>query len=93
MKMKGGLVLFLCCAVLGFSQGTEFCGDVNGDKAVNIVDALLIARYYVGLDVAIDVNSADVDCSGDVNIVDALTIARMYVGLGDIDCERSSNRC
>ena len=61
-------------------------GDVNMDGAINIVDALLIAQYYVGQDMSgktFNVDLADTADAGDgaVNIVDALIIARYYVGL------------
>lgn len=57
-------------------------GDVNGDDTVDIVDALLTAQYYVGLDPAgFDPAPADVDCDGQITIVDALLIAQYYVGL------------
>jgi len=56
-------------------------GDVNGSGAVDIVDALQIAQYYVGLSVTINTAVADVNCDGSVDIVDALRIAQYYVGL------------
>ncbi|MBN2736092.1 MAG: alpha-galactosidase [Spirochaetales bacterium] len=57
-------------------------GDVNKDNSVNIVDALLIAQYYVGLNPqGFMAAYGDVDCSGGINIVDALVIAQYYVGL------------
>ncbi|MBN1698794.1 MAG: xyloglucanase [Spirochaetales bacterium] len=57
-------------------------GDANGDNSINIVDALLTAQYYVGLEPAgFITDAADVDCNGTINIVDALMIARYYVGL------------
>jgi hypothetical protein len=57
-------------------------GDVNGSGNVDIVDALLIAQFYVGLNPS-NFNSAlaDTNCSGSVDIVDALLIAQFYVGL------------
>jgi hypothetical protein len=57
-------------------------GDVNSNGTVDIVDALLIAQYYVGLNPA-NFNSAnaDVNCSQAIDIVDALLIAQYYVGL------------
>ncbi len=57
-------------------------GDVNGSGVVDIVDALLVAQYYVGLNPA-NFNSAlaDVNCSGSIDIVDALLVAQRYVGL------------
>jgi len=58
------------------------CGDVNSSDGINIVDALLIAQYYVGLEPEnFDQNAADVNADGNINIVDALLIAQYYVGL------------
>jgi arabinogalactan endo-1,4-beta-galactosidase len=65
----------------------ETLGDVNDDGAINIVDALLVAQYYVGLNPAnFNGNRADVNCDGTINIVDALLIAQYYVGLVDHFC-------
>jgi unsaturated rhamnogalacturonyl hydrolase len=63
-------------------------GDVNGNGSVDIVDALLVARYYVGLAPGgFNQDCADVNCDGDVGIIDALIIARYYVGLIDsLEC-------
>ncbi len=59
-----------------------FVGDVSGDGNINIVDALFIARFAVGLDViSFDEDAADVDCNDQVNIIDALLVARKAVGL------------
>jgi hypothetical protein len=57
-------------------------GDVNGDFSVTIVDALLTAQHYVGLNPG-NFNSAvaDVNCDGSITIVDALLIAQYYVGV------------
>jgi beta-glucosidase len=57
-------------------------GDVNSDSTVDIIDALLIAQFYVGLDPDnFNQEAADVDCSGSIDIVDALLTAQYYVGL------------
>jgi hypothetical protein len=57
-------------------------GDVNADSRIDIVDALLVARYYVGLNPAnFDPTRADVNGNGSIDIVDALRIAQFYVGL------------
>jgi hypothetical protein len=57
-------------------------GDVNSSGAVDIVDALLVAQYYVGLKPTnFNTAVADVNCSGNIDIVDALLIAQLYVGL------------
>ncbi|MBN2535134.1 MAG: dockerin type I repeat-containing protein [Spirochaetales bacterium] len=58
----------------------EVKGDVNEDGSVDIIDALLVAQYYVGLSVTINTEAADADCSGTINIIDALLIAQFYVG-------------
>jgi pectate lyase C len=57
-------------------------GDVNGDGQVNIVDALLIAQYYVGLNPSgFNYAYADTNCDNTVTIVDALLVAQYSVGL------------
>jgi alpha-galactosidase len=57
-------------------------GDVNASGTIDIVDALLVAQYYVGLNPSnFDISYADADCNGQINIVDALLIAQYYVGL------------
>jgi hypothetical protein len=55
-------------------------GDVNDDGTIDIIDALLVAQYYVGL-TSIDTSRADTNCDGTVDIIDALLIAQYYVGL------------
>jgi hypothetical protein len=62
-------------------------GDVNDDGEINIVDALLVAQYYVGLNPSnFNINNADTNCDGEVNILDALLIAQYYVGLVNSFC-------
>jgi len=57
-------------------------GDVNDDGSIAIIDALLVAQYYVGLNPSpFNIDAADTNCDGSVNIVDALLIAQYYVGL------------
>jgi glucuronoarabinoxylan endo-1,4-beta-xylanase len=57
-------------------------GDANNNGTVDIVDALLMAQYYVGLNPPGFYSAvADVNCSGGIDIVDALLIAQLYVGL------------
>jgi O-glycosyl hydrolase len=65
----------------------ENLGDVNNNGAIDIVDALLVAQYYVGLNPSnFDQGRADVNCNGNIDIVDALLIAQYYVGLIDQFC-------
>jgi alpha-galactosidase len=57
-------------------------GDVNSSGTIDIVDALLVAQYYVDLNPEnFNPMNADVNADGIVNIVDALQIAQCYVGL------------
>jgi len=72
-------ILLCFISIQGFSQAL---GDVDNSGGVNIVDALLIAQYYVGLEPAVFIPEvADVNCAGDINIIDALLVAQYYVGL------------
>jgi hypothetical protein len=56
-------------------------GDVNKDGNVTIVDALLIAQFYVNLLGVSDLDTgvADVNCDSEITIVDALLVAQFYV--------------
>jgi hypothetical protein len=57
-------------------------GDVNSDGVINIVDALRVAQYYVGIPVAaFNPDAGDADCNQKINIIDALLIAQYYVGI------------
>ncbi|MCW8965204.1 MAG: hypothetical protein OQK82_00745, partial [Candidatus Pacearchaeota archaeon] len=61
---------------------TGTLGDVNNNDSIDIVDALLVAQSYVGLNpVGFDSLNGDVNCDDDIDIVDALLIAQYYVGL------------
>ncbi len=74
------VALSLLGAAAAFSQSAN--GDVNGDGGVTIVDALMIAQYYVGLSPnPFNQGNADANCSGSIDIVDALLVAQYYVGL------------
>jgi pectate lyase len=73
------LVLLLFCISKIYAAP---CGDVNTSGGIDIVDALLIAQYYVGLNPTnFDQSAADVNGDGSINIVDALLLAQYYVGL------------
>jgi hypothetical protein len=66
-----------------FAPGQQF-GDVNDNGSTNIIDALIVAQYYVGLDPEnFNDSYADVNCSGEIDITDALLIAQYYVKLID----------
>jgi hypothetical protein len=64
------------------TPGPSNLGDVNNSGSIDIVDALLTAQYYVGLNPSnFDISRADTNCNGTVDIIDALLIAQYYVGL------------
>jgi hypothetical protein len=57
-------------------------GDPNCSGGIDIVDALLVAQSYVGLNPSNFTRcAADVTKDGNIDIVDALRIAQCYVGL------------
>jgi len=69
-------------AIEDSGSGSGSTGDVNGNGTVDIVDALLVAQYYVGLNPSpFNSTLADVNCDNAIDIVDALRIAQYYVGL------------
>jgi hypothetical protein len=77
----GYMTLILLCA-----GGYLFAdsGDVNNNGLIDIVDALLIAQYYVDFNPEdFEEAYADVNCDTHIDIVDALLVAQYYVGLID----------
>lgn len=69
-------------------------GDVNCGASTDVIDALLIARYTVGLQTGVDgcpgdegaelfLDGGDIDHSGSTDIIDALVIMRCTVGIDD----------
>ena len=61
-------------------------GDVNNDYSIDVIDALLIAQYIVGLNPeGFNTATADVTNNGSIDIVDALMIAQCSVGLVSCD--------
>ncbi len=82
VKAKTECIIFI---LLVFCMGQVFpavCGDVNSSGVVDIVDALNIAQYYVGMNPSsFDASVADVNGNASTDIVDALLVAQYYVGL------------
>jgi len=59
-------------------------GDVNADGKITIVDALIVAQKYVGIDnpgFISPIELGDTNDDGKINILDALVISRYYVGI------------
>ncbi|MBE6738557.1 MAG: hypothetical protein E7566_07935 [Ruminococcaceae bacterium] len=57
-------------------------GDANSDCEVNIIDALDIKRFILGLSVeSFDKDLADADCNGNVNVKDATAIQKYLAGI------------
>jgi hypothetical protein len=83
-KMKKNLLLLLITLLIPISSFGQTLGDVDRDNSITIIDALLIAQYYVGLNPSnFDSSLADTNCNGSIDIVDALLVAQYYVGLID----------
>ena len=78
-KIVGILLLLMFCLVPLLADP---CGDVNSSGEIDIVDALLIAQFYVDLNPQdFDEGAADADGNGTIDIIDALLIAQYYVEL------------
>ncbi|MBN1697122.1 MAG: dockerin type I repeat-containing protein [Spirochaetales bacterium] len=72
------VLFFLLCPQLYPRQ----TGDVNDGGNINIVDALLINSYYVGLDPPkFHKSAADINGDGRITIIDTLLVAKYDVGL------------
>ena len=83
--MKKAIIFCIMSILLSLLSGNLFAqelGDVNNDGMIDIVDDLLVAQYYVGLNPALFIQSvSDVNCDSMTDIVDALLRAQYYVGL------------
>lgn len=75
------ILSFITAFASSSAQVPASLGDANGDGKVDIVDALLVARYAAGFPVTINAANADVNCDGSINVVDALKIAQYAAGL------------
>lgn len=77
------VLLFIFITTALFSQvAMPELGDVNYEGGATIVDALLVAQYYIGLSPSpFFTTAADVNCNITIDIIDALLIAQWYVGL------------
>ncbi|MBN2738461.1 MAG: DUF3160 domain-containing protein [Spirochaetales bacterium] len=82
MAKKLFLILVLFFMVFSTPLFSQEKGDVNGDKSINIIDALLVAQYYVGIrPIVFITEAADVNSDRVINIIDALLISNYYVGI------------
>ena len=63
------------------------CGDVDNSGEINILDALVIAQYYIGFTPPFYEIVADVNNDDTITILDALIIAQYYIkSIDSIDC-------
>jgi hypothetical protein len=75
------LYLLLLSTFIHAQSDSHLLGDVNDDKTIDIIDGLLVARYYVGMETSLaGFDNADVNVDSRIDIVDALLIAQFYVG-------------
>jgi hypothetical protein len=74
-------LVFITAFANSTSTTTVKPGDANDDGNVNIVDALVVARYVAGLTVSINAANSDVNCDSLITIIDALKIAQYVAGL------------
>ena len=75
------MIFAIFSALIQVGAQTVKYGDVNDDDVVNLKDATLIRRYYVGgWNVDLDKTTADVNCDDVVNLKDATLVRRYYVG-------------
>ena len=62
---------------------TTAVGDINGDGAINVLDAVMVVQYIIELE-SLDANAllrADVNADGAVNILDVNMIIQYSLGL------------
>lgn len=71
------VIFFITASLFG-----QELGVVNEDGSVTILDALLVAQYFVDIDppaFTAPVSTGDVDIDGNTDIIDALLIVQYYV--------------
>ncbi len=61
-------------------KGTGIPGDVNGDGAVNNIDAILLYRFVLGDDAPIDADAPDINGDGAVDHEDVVALFRYISG-------------
>ncbi|MBN2736829.1 MAG: hypothetical protein JXR70_07585 [Spirochaetales bacterium] len=91
--MKKQIIFIILMALISLSPLlAQQIGNVNSDDKINIVDALLVAQYYIGLEPEnFYPEFADVNCSSNINIVDSLLIAQYYIALiSEFECHDST---
>jgi hypothetical protein len=80
IQLAGTNYLTLCEVVVTMSSFLK--GDADGNQAVNIVDALAIARYAAGMNPQpFYIKAADANGDGVVSILDALRVAQFVAGI------------
>jgi endoglucanase len=85
-KQKTGFLFIISFTILLFTgllpASAQTCGDVDSSGTVDIIDALVIAQYYVGMNPSpFAASAADTNGSGEIDIIDALLVAQYYVGI------------
>lgn len=56
-------------------------GDANGDGEVNILDAILVASYFIGADDdPFCFNNADINADGTIDVIDIIGIIQLFSG-------------
>ena len=55
-------------------------GDINGDDEVNVKDLILLAQYYAGWDVDINIPAMDINGDGETNVKDLIRLAQYLAG-------------
>ena len=76
-----------CNKIVVVGHRIAYYGDVNNDNAVDAVDAMILAKYIIGLDVTVDFNDsttktlADVDGDGMLTSIDTMLIIQFDVDL------------
>jgi len=69
-------------------ESAYICGDSNGDKSVNVADAVWIINYvFAGGDPPDPLKAGDANCDGTCNIADAVWIINYIFAGGYEPCD------
>jgi hypothetical protein len=61
--------------VSAIANNSYTCGDVSGDGAVSISDAIVVINYvFMGGEILMPIQAGDTNCDSDINVSDAIYI-------------------